>query len=184
MRKGRSQNLGRLGRLGRLRKLRSLRSLRNIGRKEYILPTLSLYSLNSLNSLNSLFSPIISHQISCQKLQIWYYQPTSAVYQFFVRRGQAWSIAKEIAQGQYYDVQPWAVYFSDGPRMTPYHEKLLQYAEFLTYLNESLNATIKLLCSVTCRNLNTDTSLALWYYGVVETCYEYTLLLELCCEVL
>ena len=74
--------------------------------------------------------------------------------------------------------------FRDVLQIAAYHTKLLEDAEFLTHLNESLNATVKLLCSVTCRNLNTDTSLALWYYGVVETCYEYTLLLELCCEVL
>ena len=74
--------------------------------------------------------------------------------------------------------------FRDVPQIAAYHTKLLEDAEFLTHLNESLNATVELLSSVTCRNLNTDTSLALWYYGVVETCYEYTLLLELCCEVL
>ncbi len=74
--------------------------------------------------------------------------------------------------------------FSDVPQIAAYHTKLLEDAKFLTNLNKSLNATIELLCCVTCRNLNTDTSLALWYYGVVETCYEYTLLLELCCEVL
>ena len=74
--------------------------------------------------------------------------------------------------------------FRDVPQIAAYHTKLLQNAEFLTHLDESLNATVKLLGSVACRNLNTNTSLALWYYGVVETCYEYTLLLELCCEVL
>lgn len=67
-----------------------------------------------------------------------------------------------------------------GQRPTP----LLKYAEILTYLNEGLNATIQLLYSVTCRYLNADTSLTLWYYWVVETCYEYALLLQLSSEVL
>ncbi len=62
--------------------------------------------------------------------------------------------------------------------------RLLQHAELLTNLNEGLNATVELLSSVTCRYLNTDTCLALWNYWVVETCYEYTLLLQLCSEVL
>ena len=74
--------------------------------------------------------------------------------------------------------------FRDVPQIAAYHTKLLEDAKFLTNLDEGLNATVKLLGSVTCRNLNTDTCLTLWYYWVVETCYEYTLLLELCCEVL
>ena len=59
--------------------------------------------------------------------------------------------------------------FRDVLQIAAYHTKLLEDAEFLTNLNKSLNATIELLGCVTCRNLNTDTSLALWYYGVVET---------------
>ena len=55
--------------------------------------------------------------------------------------------------------------------------RLLQHAELLTNLNEGFNATVELLSSVACRYLNTDTSLTLWNNWVVETCYEYTLLL-------
>ena len=74
--------------------------------------------------------------------------------------------------------------FSDGSRMSPYHNRLFQDAKLLTNLNKRLNATVELLCCVACRYLNTDTCLTLRNNRVVETCYEYTLLLELCCEVL
>ena len=69
-------------------------------------------------------------------------------------------------------------------RMTPYHKKLLEDTKLLTNLDKRLNTTIKLLGSVTCRYLNTDTCLTLWYYWVVETCNEDTLLLKLGSEVL
>ena len=45
---------------------------------------------------------------------------------------------------------PRGLTFSDGPRMTPYHEKLLEDAELLTNLDKCLNATVELLSSVTC----------------------------------
>ena len=83
-----------------------------------------------------------------------------------------------------------SLYITTKPRRRPtglvvyVRCRLLQHAELLANLNEGLNATVKLLSSVACRYLNTDTSLTLWNYWVVETSYEYTLLLQLCCEVL
>jgi hypothetical protein len=68
--------------------------------------------------------------------------------------------------------------------MLPYLAKLLQDAKLLTNLDKRLNATVKLLGSVTCRYLYADTCLTLWYYWVVEASYEYALLLKLSSEVL
>ena len=62
--------------------------------------------------------------------------------------------------------------------------QLLDYTEFLTYLGEGCNSLVEVLTAMSGRELHTDTSLILRYYGIVETCYVDTLLGHTVCEVL
>ena len=50
---------------------------------------------------------------------------------------------------------------------------------FGTYFLEGFDTLVEVLTFVRSRNLYTDTSLTLWNYRVVETCYEDTLFLHL-----
>ena len=60
-------------------------------------------------------------------------------------------------------------------------DRLFQYAQFFSYLNESCNTLVKVFLFVACRNLYTDTCLFLWNNRVVESRYVNTFLLHAGC---
>ena len=61
---------------------------------------------------------------------------------------------------------------------------LFDYAEFFAILDECVDCAIEVFAFVTCRKLNTDTSLVFWYYRIVETGHVDTFLLHFSSKVL